>query len=429
MNKKKKRNIIIIISTIVLLLVLIVVISKDRQLGLEVTTEKAQIRDIQETVTAAGNIQAKTEVKISSEVSGEIIDIPVVEGQKVQKGQQLVVIRPDIYISARDRAEAALQTARANLEQAEAAMQQAKAQLINAELNYKRNKKLFDDKLLSESEFDNIRMNYEVARAQYESAKHSVEAARFNVKSAEASLKEATENLRKTTIYAPIDGVVTYVAKKTGERVVGTNMMDGTEIMRLADLSHLEVKVQVNENDIVRVNEGDSVVIEVDAYLGEKFYGKVNKVSQAGNTSNANLGATGAAQSINFDVIVAIDSNSYKKLITPENPYPFKPGMTASVEIFTEKVRNVWSVPIQAVVMREDTGKLKTGEMREAVFTVDKGKAHLIFVKTGLQDLYHIQIVEGINDSLEIITGPYDVLVKQLREGSVLKIKNERSEK
>lgn len=411
---------------VLLLLILLVVAVRQsgKHFQYEVTVEKVQKRDIQETISAAGNIQAKIEVKISSEVSGEIVEILVTEGQRVKKGDLLVRIRPDIYVSARDRMQAALSTAKANYEQAQSALKQAKAQYLNAELAFKRNEKLFQEKVISPAEFDNATASFEVAKAQYESAQHNVEAALYNVKSAEAALKEANDNLNKTLIFSPVDAIVTTIARKVGERVVGTNMMDGTEIMRLADLSELEVKVEVNENDIVRVNVGDTAIVEVDAYLGEKFKGVVEKVSQSSKASSTAGLSSSSAQTVNFDVTIRLLHDSYRHLITETNPYPFKSGMTATVEIYTERVTDVWAVPIQAVVMREDTNaSSQSTEKKEAIFVLEGNKARIRYVKTGLQDLKYIQIKEGIQDTLLVITGPYNVLAKDITHGDIVSVK------
>ncbi len=385
--------------------------------GIEVTMAKAVKMDIVETVIASGKIQPEVEVKISSEVSGEIIELPVEEGQEVSKGDLLVKINPDIYLAAVNRARAAVNSARAGV-------QTSKAQFIEAEKNYLRNKDLAEKKVISAAEFDAIQRAYDVAKLGEESA-------RFQLASAQATLKEAQDNLARTTIYAPQNGTISMLNAEVGERVVGTAQMTGTEILRIANLEFMEVLVEVNENDIIRVNLGDTAEIEVDAYLDETFKGLVTEIA-----NSAKLVGTSTDQVTNFEVKVRMLKSSYADLMdkTPGAQSPFRPGMTASVEIITEKLSNVLALPIEAVTTRTDTvtGKNKRlkadeeeKEVFEVVFVHEDGKARLHVVKTGIQDSENIRILRGIEEGAEIISGPYSAVSKTLENGDAVEVKSD----
>lgn len=401
----------------------------------DVTTEKAQNRFIIETVIANGKVQPEVQVKISSDVSGEIIELNVKEGDQVKKGDILAKINPDLYLSVRDRLSAALNTAKANVANAKARLAQSKAQFINAQAAFNRNKTLYQQGAISDAEFDSVKSQYEVAKADVEAAEQSVIAAEFNLKSAEASLKEANDNLQRTTIIAPVDGTVSMLSVEKGERVVGTTQMAGTELMRIANLSDMEVKVDVNENDIVRIKIGDTADVEIDAYLGRKFKGVVREIA-----NSAKISGLAAEQVTNFEVKVRILRSSYEDLINKDKPHlsPFRPGMTASVEIKTNKVDNALSVPIQAVTTREDTTKINLTEINkdelnrensfECVFVFEEGKAVMKKVTTGIQDNKYIQILSGIKIGEEVITGPYTTVSKQLKDGDKVKIVTEIKE-
>lgn len=417
-----------------ILLIIILAIVKGLQgpKAFDVTTEKAEYRLIIETVIANGKVQPEVQVKISSDVSGEIIELNVKEGDQVKKGDVLAKINPDLYVSARDRLSAALNTAKANVANAKARLAQSKAQFINAEAAFNRNKTLHKQGAISEAEFDAAKSQYEVAKAEVEAAEQSVIAAEYNLKSAEASLKEANNNLLRTTIFAPVDGTVFMLNVEKGERVVGTTQMAGTEMMRIANLTEMEVKVDVNENDIVRIKLGDTADVEIDAYPSRKFKGVVREIA-----NSAKVIGLSAEQVTNFEVKVRILRNSYEDLINKEKPHlsPFRPGMTASVEIKTNKVNNALSVPIQAVTTREDTSKIKTTEVNqdelsrensfECVFVLVDGKSVMKKVKTGIQDNKYIQLLSGIEVGEEIITGPYTIVSKQLKDGDKVAIKSE----
>ncbi|MBW1294641.1 efflux RND transporter periplasmic adaptor subunit [Aquimarina litoralis] len=376
----------------------------------EVEISKIEKLDIIETVSATGKIQPEVEVKLSSEVSGEIIDLPIKEGQQVKKGDLLVRINPDIIQSGLNRSEAALQNVRAGLQQAEASLKEAK-------LSYERNKELFDKGVISKAEWDTSVSAYEVAEAAKQSAF-------YNVKSAQATVNEAKDNLSRTTIYAPMSGTISKLSVELGERVVGTQQMAGTEIVRVANLSNMEVEVDVNENDIVKVSLGDSTLVEVDAYLKKEFKGLVTEIA---NSAESTLSAD---QVTNFKVKVRILEDSYKDLTEgkPESYSPFRPGMTATVDVITNKRESVIGVPISAIVIKSDTSskakrtytkeKIKESDEKfECVFINDGGSAKLRVIKTGIQDDSNIEITEGLEVGEDVITGPYNIVTKTLKTG------------
>lgn len=363
--------------------------------GILVKTAFTERNDITETVSASGKIQPEVEVKLSPDVSGEIVELLVQEGDQVMKGDLLVKIKPDTYLSMLQRSEASLNTAKANLAK-------SKAQLTESESNYQRNKKLYDNGAISASEFEQIESAFKVAELNVESAVYSVN-------SAEASLNEAQENLDKTSIFAPTDGTISRLNVELGERVVGTAQMAGTELLRLANLSQMEVAVEVNENDIVRVGLNDTTLIEVDAFLGERFKGIVTEIANSADVTGAS-----ADQVTNFEVKIRILDHA-----------GFRPGMTATVDIQTQNERNVLTVPIQAVTTRKDTSESE--EKVECVFVYENGKAVFYKVETGIQDDKNIQLLEGISDSVEVIVGPYSAVSKSLRDGST--VAKEGSEK
>ncbi|MGV7107199.1 efflux RND transporter periplasmic adaptor subunit [Flavobacterium sp. U410] len=429
-----KKTIYILVASTVGLIIVLLGLKKAGVIGqnedvktVEIT--KAAQKTIVETVSATGKIQPEIEVKISSEVSGEIIDLPIKEGQQVKKGDLLVKINPDIYVSGVNRTAASLSTTKAGLNQADAQLKEAKA-------NYDRNKVLFDKGVISKSEWDKIVSAYDVAVASKQSAY-------FNVQSASATLTEAKDNLGRTTIYAPADGTISLLSVELGERVLGTQQMAGTELLRVANLNNMEVEVDVNENDIVKVSIGDSAKIEVDAYLKKEFKGIVTSIS---NSASSDLTAD---QVTNFKVKVRILKESYQDLLEgkQENYSPFRPGMTATVDIITKRKENVIAVPISAVVIKDDTTSVKKDVMAElekkeakptassfdkkyeCVFVKSNGQAKLRVVKTGIQDDSNIEIVSGLKPGEEIITGPYTVVSKELVSGDKVKLENEADKK
>lgn len=412
----KKKTLIIIGVIAVALVVLLVAGKKAGWFGASANLKEVEITKIEpivivETVSATGKIQPQLEVKLSSEVSGEIIELPIVEGQLVEKGDLLVRINPDIYESSLVRSRAGLQNVRSNYAQTEASLREAKA-------NYDRNKTLFDKGIISKAEWDRIVASYEVAEA-------SKNAAYYSMQSASATVTEATDNLARTNIYSPMRGTISKLAVELGERVVGTQQMAGTEILRVANLSNMEVEVDVNENDIVKVSVGDSAIVEVDAYLKREFKGIVTEIS------NSAIEGLTADQVTNFKVKVSILESSYEDLLEdkPENYSPFRPGMTATVDIITRKKIDIIGVPISAIVIKNDTtsnpGNKPAGspdKKFETVFVKDGSKAKLRVVKTGIQDDRNIEIISGLEDGEVVITGPYNTVTKSLKEGDEVSV-------
>jgi HlyD family secretion protein len=400
-----------------------------------VAVDKAQKRTIYEVVTANGKIQPEKEIKVSADVSGEIVELYIKEGDSIKQGQILLKIKPDIYVSGKDRAVAAVNTVKANYGNALAKLDQIIAQFNQSQLSYERNKKLWEQGAISKSDWDASIASYEMAKANVEASKQDVKSAEYNVKSAEASLKEANERLIKTSVFSPIDGIITRLIVEKGERVAGTDMMAGTEMLRVADLKKMEVKVDVNENDIVRVHLGDTAIIEVDAYLDLKFKGIVTEIANSANTS----GQISADQVTSFDVKIMLLENSYKHLITSDKPFPFRPGMTATVDIQTQKKENVLSVPIEAVTARLDSElinktiikssiqKVKASDneipkLSEIVFVNAKSIARERKVKTGIQDNNFIEIIEGIKENEEIIIAPFSAISKKLKDNTLIRV-------
>ena len=412
--KKNKALFILIIVTVIALA--FAIIGKKagwfgKELTYKVAVEKAKYRTIIETVSANGKIQPEIEVKLAPDVSGEIVELNVKEGDYVHEGDLLVRIKPDVYISARDQAAAAVHSAKARLAQAE-------AKFIQAKQNFERNKKLYAQKTISDADFETAQSSYLMSKAE-------VDGAQFSLKSAEASLKEAEENLRKTNIYAPMSGTVSKLNVEKGERVVGTSMMAGTEMMRIADLSTMEALVEVNENDIIRVHKGDTALIEVDAYLGDKFKGIVTEIANSASTTGVSID-----QVTSFNVKIRLLRDSYQHLITKNNPHPFRPGMSATVDIQTDQKEHALSVPIQAVTTRTDT--LSSGDedailteeekTKEVVFVVQGEYALMRNVKTGIQDDNFIEIKSGITDQDKVVVAPYSVIAKKLQDSTRVEV-------
>lgn len=431
---------IIIIGVLLVASVVVVQLLKGSK-PTEVYTENAQIRDIVEIVSATGKIQPETELKISSDVSGEITEMLVKEGDQVKKGTLLCRIRPDSYVSAFDRVNASVNTTRANLKTAQAQLEQAKANLVNSEAVFNRNKKLLDQNAISQQEFDAAKAQYEGARANVSALEAGVNAGQYTIQSSEASLKEANTNLEKTYIYSPVDATVSKLSVEKGERVVGVSGMAGTEIMRLANLNEMEVSVEVNENDIIKVHKNDTALIEVDAYMDKKFKGIVTEIANSSNATGISVD-----QVTNFVVKIRMLRESYNYLLTENNLIPFRPGMSASVDIQTRRVKNAISIPIQAVTTRnkdsvstkpngdeeyevsvqneneEKETKKPEEKIKEYVFTMDKGVVKQLEVKTGIQDNDYIEITSGIKKGEVIICGPYSAVSKTLKEKSKVKV-------
>ena len=417
----------------------------------EVEFTKTSRSTIIEKVSASGKIQPEVEVKLSPDVSGEIVSLNVAEGDSVVAGQELLKIRPDNYVSLLARAEAQMNATKANMEQSKAVLAQSEARLSKAKIDYDRNAKLHKDKVISDADFDQFVSAYTVAKQDLEAAKANVNAANYNVKSSQATLKEAKTNLTKTTIYAPQSGIISKLNVELGERVVGTSQVAGTEMLRIANLNKMEVRVNVNENDITRVSIGDTVLIDVDAFSSSerKFKGVVYEIASSANSSGTASAVSNDAVT-EFEVKIRVLRSSYADLIKGKLSYPLKPGMTASVEILTNRKDNTLTVPLSSVTTRE-IGAVAEGEKKEedgtnstnandaleakkrkentkeVVFVMEKGKAKMIQVKTGISDFENIEIVSGLKDGQEIISGPYATVAKKLKEGDLVKKKDPKA--
>ncbi|MBW6501732.1 MAG: efflux RND transporter periplasmic adaptor subunit [Bacteroidales bacterium] len=408
---KNNKILKILVPVAVVLIIFAVIGKKQGWFGkgamVKVAVENAESRTIVETITANGKIQPEKEVKISPDVSGEIVELTVREGDPVVKGQLLLRIKPDVYISQRDRSLAAISSARARLAQAE-------AQFVQADLSYKRMKQLHEEQTISRSEFEQAEASYSVAKAE-------VDAAKFSVISTEAALKEADENLTKTSIYSPMTGSVSMLLVELGERVAGTGLMAGTELMRVADLSRMEARVEVNENDIVRVNRGDTAIIRVDAYLDHRFRGVVTELASSAKTSGVS-----ADQITNFDVKILILPESYRSLTEAGTINPLRPGMSTTVDIQTETRSGVVAVPIQSVTTRTDTTKaiLTTSDddIRTLVFITDGKYALAKDVRTGIQDNSYIEILSGVSEGDQVISAPFSAISKKLSDSTLVEI-------
>jgi HlyD family secretion protein len=428
-----KKTVYILIGGAVVIIAGLIALSKSgvigkKDVGTEVETAQVIPSTIIETVSATGKIQPEIEVKISSEVSGEIIALNVKEGQVVKKGDLLVKINPDLYTSGYNRSVSNLSGTKASLSQADASFKESKA-------NYDRNKTLFDKGIISKSDWDKATASFEVAKATKQSAY-------YNVQSASATVSEAKDNLGRTTIYAPADGTISMLNVELGERVLGTQQMTGTEILRVANLNNMEVEVDVNENDIVKIKVGDEANVEVDAYLKKQFKGVVTSISNSASS------ALTADQVTNFKVKVRILKESYEDLLEgkPNTYSPFRPGMTATVDIITETRSNVLAVPISSVVVKSDTAAVKEikvedsdEESKEAAPKSDKkfecvfvkvgDKAKIRIIKTGIQDDTNIEILTGLKKGDVIITGPYATVTKELNSGDKVAIATDKDKK
>jgi HlyD family secretion protein len=409
----KKSILWIIISAVVLIVILIIVGRSRSGKGVPVTVENPIVKNITEIIPANGKIQPVTEVKISPDVSGEIITLNVEEGDQVQAGQVLLQIKQDQYISARDRMKAALNQAKAQLAQQE-------AQYAQVKLSYQRNLSLHEQGAISEAEF-------EASSSEYAIAEEQLNAARFHVESSQAGLAEAEESLTKTTILSPMNGIVSKLDVERGERVVGTSQMAGTEMLRIANFREMEVLVDVNENDIVRIRQRDTALVEVDAYPGRQFTGVVTQIAN----SAKNIGSA-LEQVTNFEVKVYILPESYSDLVREGFSTPFRPGMSASVSIQTETRRNVVAIPIQCITTRTellpDSVRIQLGpnELVEQVFVLRSDNiVEAVTVKSGLQDHMHIEITEGLTIEDQVITGPYSAISRTLNNGDKVEPESE----
>ena len=450
MAKRKKRSnkiIYLLVGAVILLIIVAMVGNSQGWIGkkklLEVEIGKGEKNTVIEKVSASGAIQPIVEVRLSPDVSGEIIKLTVEEGNSVVAGQLLVKIKPDNLLNAKERAEASLNQQRANLASSKASLSKAEASFIKAEQDYNRQKKLKNEGVISESEWEQAQQNFDIAKSDKNSVQQNIIAAQYIVKSGLATLEEAKENVRLTSVLAPIDGIVSKLVVKQGERVVGTRTMTGTEMLRIADLNNMEVRVAVNENDIIRVTLMDTVIIDVDAYshLEKKFKGVVTAIA---NTANDKTSADAITE---FEVKVRILNSSYADLQKEGKNFPFRPGMTASVEIITDQKDNILTVPLSSVTTRDPNKKVREkgrgeekgrgkekekvnkDDLKEVVFVHKDGIAKMVEVKTGISDYENIEILSGVEEGTEIITGPFLVVSKRLKGDDEVTLKKEKRKK
>lgn len=451
MAKKKSNKLLYILLAIVVVLVLFSVIGKSmgwigKPAAIAVETAIAKKATIIEKVSASGDVQPQVEVTISPDVPGEIIELNVKEGDAVEPGQLLLKIRPDNFQSALARVKANMNQEQANLAQTRAQLAAAEARFAQVKADFERNKQLLSEKVISQADYETAQANYQTSVQELESAKQNVQAAIYRVESSRASVKEAEENLSLTNVYAPMGGTISKLSVEQGERVVGTSQMAGTEMMRIADLNRMEARVNVNENDIIRVGIGDTAIIDVDAYsyLKKEFKGVVTEIANTANTKASQDAVT------EFQVRIRILNDSYKDLAEEglKSTAPFRPGMTASVEIITNKKSNVLSVPLAAVTTR-NTAQLNStpddadanaeaeegaaentteqpniaerkGEMKEVVFVKEGDKAKVVEVVTGISDYQNIEIVSGLEEGAEVVSGPFSVVSRRLNHEDVI---------
>jgi HlyD family secretion protein len=447
-----KKLIWILVSVAVLLIVLVVAqkngaFGKDE--GTKVTAEKVQRRTIIETVTASGKVYPEIEVKVSPDISGEITELTVVEGDSVRRGQVLARIYADIYATQRDQAAAGVNQQQAVVSNSTAQLDALKANLDLSEKTYNRQKQLADDKVISKSEFETAESAFLTAKANYNAALQGIRGGQAGVQNAQANLTKANKDLGRTVITAPMDGVISLLSVKKGERVAGNSFNIGTEMMRVADMSKIEIRVDVGENDIPKVHLGDSAVIEVDAYNKRKFTGIVTQIASSNKGAASQLASTTSTDVTNYEVRIRILPDSYKDLFDPAKPksFPFRPGMSASADIQTKRHKDAWSVPINAVTTREKgTDKVvagndapkpdapadantnpdqKTGsaDLDEIVFVLQADKkVKKVVVKTDIQDINNIEITSGLKEGDRVITGPYGTVSKILKDGMVVNV-------
>lgn len=443
------KKLFIVIGAIVLLVVLGVTGKKlgwfGAEDGIEVEFATVKRTQIVERVSASGKIYPEVEVKLSPDVSGEITELLVKEGDSVKEGQLLLKIRPDTYQTAVDRTRASLGSQGANIEQANARLQQAKAQYFRAKADFGRQQKLYEDKIISLQDFQAAESTFKVAEAELQAAEKTVESARYSLQSARATLEEAQANLSLTNIFAPQSGIISSLKVEQGERVVGTVQMTGTELLRIAEFKNMEVRVNVNENDIIRIQMNDTAYVEVDAYPNQKFIGIVTYISRSAN----NLQTVTADAVTEFEVKIRMSRDSYKELLE-KRTFPFLPGMTASVEIITNRKNNALAVPLAAVTVRnskynneeekeedsprgkpkketEQNKKSEEDKMKEVIFVRDgENKVKMVEVKTGLSDFDNIEILSGVEEGKEVVVAPYNAISKTLEDESTIKIAKDK---
>jgi HlyD family secretion protein len=446
MNKKVKW-ILIVLAVLIGAFVIIKLFSGGDK-GIKVSTEKAAKRTIIETVTASGNIYPEVEVKISPDIAGEITELNVQEGDSVKKGDILARIFADIYALQRDEAASQVNRSQATVANSNAALDALQAALDQAKQVYDRNKSLYDQKIISKAELEQYETTYRSAQANYNAAKENIRSLQAGVQSSQTGLTKANKDLSRTTLIAPMNGVISSLKVKKGERVAGNSFNVGTEMMTVADMSVLEVRVDVGENDIVKVNYGDSADVEVDAYNNRKFKGVVTQIASSTKTSSGSAVTSNDVTS--YEVRIRLDKDSYKDLVDPSKPkkFPFRPGMNANADIKTKRHDNVLAIPIMSVNARvkgsdksmadkkkeekeskpqdDNMGNepaMASDELEEVVFILQKdGTVKKLVVKTGIQDINYIEILEGLKESDEVITGPYNAISEKLKEGMKVKV-------
>lgn len=425
-----------ILITLGILIAVVVILKLTGVIGGEkiekVTIEKAAERTVTETVTASGKVQPETEVKLSSEVSGEVTELLVKEGDVVKKGQLLIKVRPDVLKSGYDRAVASYSSQKASVASALQVMKQNEGNFVNAEATYKRNVELFKKKVISASEFDAAKAAYLTAKTNLARSKEDYTAAKFQLEQSGANVQEANANLAKATIYAPVNGVISKLSVELGDRILGTAQMAGTEIMRISNLTTMEVNVDVNENDINRVNVGDSAKIEVDAFADKKFKGVVTEI--ASSSKDIGSAVTSVDQVTNFVVKIRILADSYQGVSggAKDLPSPFRPGLSATVDIQSQSEKGL-AVPIQSVFTEtknaddktsgndENADKQKTKltdkTVKQFVYVFNNGTVKKVAVTTGIQDDQYIIVKTGLKAGQEIVSGPYSAIQNKLKDG------------
>jgi len=413
----KKKKIFLILGAVVVLLVIAASLFGGKRVLPETTTTTATLRSITERVSASGKIQPVLEVNISAEVSGQLIALPVVEGDRVNEGDLLAQINPDVYIAARNRAQASVNTTLSNLSSAKAMLATSEANLFVAQKAWDRTQKLFSNGVVSQADYDQSEAAIQNAKATLTSSEEGVKSANYSILSAKASLQETLDNLSRTTLRAPQSGIVTALVKEVGESVQGNGFVAGEVVMKISNLSEMEVDIEVNESDIVRVAMGNKSEIEVDAYLSETFIGQVTEI---GNTAlNAGSNGFNLDQVTNFSVKVGIDPESYRHLLADSalSQSPFRPGMSATVDLLTKSVTDIVSVPIQCVTTRksEEDDKAELG-----VFLYDNETVTWTKVETGIQDNRYIEIISGIENGATLVSGPYDMVSRKLEDGDTV---------
>lgn len=412
------KKILIILSAVALILVLVAIFGKKGNKGIKVAVEKAIARDITEEVTASGTIYPENEIKISPDVSGEITELLVQEGDTVKKGQVLVRINPDIYQTQLEQAKAGLNNAKANAANVQAQLTRTRANVELQKKNFEMQKKLFADKVISQQEYNTAEAQYDMSKAELQSAEKMALASMYNTESVEASVQQAGKTYNRTTVLAPAGGIITGLVSKKGERVVGTAQMAGTEMMRISDLERMEVRVDVNENDIVRINVGDSAGIEVDAYLGKTFRGIVTQVANSAKSSAASLNTDQVSK---YEVKILILRSSYEAMMAENGgKIPFRPGMSSTVHIFTKQEKQVLAIPVSSITLKEK--KDNPDEKEEVVFVVSGGKVVQKAVKTGIQDTKYIRVTEGLKPGETVVSAPYEAINLKLSEGTSVEV-------